>query len=180
MLQNRISTILVVLLGFAVVGLAGCAAPANREAMVVQKPVVTKKFAQTVSIDVNGGNETGSMDSSNISSADLKAAIESSIVQSSLFKSVIQGKGGDFELSVMVTKLAKPSFGFDMTVELETGWSLVRVSDKAVVLRKSVKSSHTATMSDAFAGVTRLRMAVEGAARDNIAQGLAAISELSL
>lgn len=36
------------------------------------------------------------------------------------------------------------------------------------------------TMSDTFAGVTRLRLAVEAAARDNIAQGLQAIAQLEL
>jgi hypothetical protein len=35
-------------------------------------------------------------------------------------------------------------------------------------------------MSDAFAAVTRLRLAVEAAARDNISQGLKAVSELDL
>jgi hypothetical protein len=35
-------------------------------------------------------------------------------------------------------------------------------------------------MGDAFAGVTRLRMAVEGAARENIANGLKEISSLNL
>jgi hypothetical protein len=45
---------------------------------------------------------------------------------------------------------------------------------------QSIKSSHTATMGQAFAGVTRLRLAVEGAARENIQLGLMAISRLQL
>jgi hypothetical protein len=57
---------------------------------------------------------------------------------------------------------------------------LIRASDKSVVWRKPITSTFTAGMGDAFAGVTRLRMAVEGAARANIAQGLKEISDLKL
>jgi hypothetical protein len=120
------------------------------------------------------------MDSSNIADADLKAAIEDAVVQNKLFKSIVQGAGGDYALSVRVTSLAKPIFGTTFTVEMETGWSLSRTADQSVVMRKSVKSSGTATMGDAFAAVTRLRLAVEAAARDNISQGLAAIAGLDL
>ena len=76
--------------------------------------------------------------------------------------------------------MSKPIFGMSFTVELETAWSLNKRSDNSVAMRKVIKSSHTATMSDAVAGVTRLRLAVEGAARANIAQGLKAISDLDL
>ena len=81
---------------------------------------------------------------------------------------------------MVITQLNKPTFGLSFTVEMEAGWSLTKVSDKSVVMRKAIKSSHTATMSDAAVGVTRLKMAVEGAARNNIAQGLQAIAELNL
>ena len=43
-----------------------------------------------------------------------------------------------------------------------------------------MKSSASKTMGDAFAFVTRLRLAVEAATRDNIGQGLKAIAELKL
>ena len=46
-------------------------------------------------------------------------------------------------------------------------------------MRKAILSSYTANMSDSFAGVTRLRLAVEGAARENIASGLKEISNLN-
>lgn len=169
-----------VLAGVAVIGLSGCATPANRESMAVQSLTVVKHHPYAVSVSTQGGSETGAMDSSNVSNEDLKAAIESSIAETKLFKSVIQGKGGEYELSVNVTQLSKPMFGTSFTVDLETGWSLVKVSDKSVAMRKVIKSSHTATMSDSFVGVTRLRMAVEGAAKKNIADGLAAIAALEL
>src|SRR5262249_5925848 len=148
--------------------------------MTAEPTAVIKKLPYSVFVETKGGQETGTMDSSNISNTDLKAAIESSIAKTSLFKSVVQGRNGDYELTVTVTQLTKPSFGASFTVTLETGWSLVKTSDKTVVMRQAVKSAHTAQMSDSFVGVTRLRMAVEGAVRKNISEGLQAISALPI
>jgi hypothetical protein len=159
---------------------AGCASPASRESMAPPAAVATKQLPFAVSVDARGGSETGVMDSSNISNADFKAAIESAIAQSRLFRSVVQGKGGDYDLTVTVISLSKPTFGASMTVDMEAGWMLTRGAEKSVVLRKTIKSTHTAAWNEAFAGVTRLRFAVEGAARSNITQGLQAIAALQL
>lgn len=161
----------------AVAGLTGCASTATREAMSVGAPA-TKSYPYSVSVQTRGGTETTAMTGSTISNEELKAAIESSIVDSKLFRSVVQGGDGDYELTVTVTQLTKPVFGASFTVDLETGWALAKGSDKTVVMRKGIKSSHTATLDDAVVGATRMRLAVEGAARKNIAQGLQAIAEI--
>jgi len=166
-----------ILIVTAVVGLTGCASTATREAMSVGTPA-TKSYPYSVSVQTRGGTETSATTGSTISNEELKAAVESSIMQSKLFKSVVQGGNGDYELTVIVTQLTKPVFGASFTVDLETGWSLIKASDKSVVMRKVVKSSHTATLDDAIVGATRMRMAVEGAARKSIAQGLQAIADL--
>ena len=74
----------------------------------------------------------------------------------------------------------QPSFGLTFTVKMEAGWQLKRVSDGSMVWQESIKSENTATTGDAFAAVTRLRLATEGAARKNIEQGLSRISALKL
>jgi hypothetical protein len=162
-----------------VVGLAACASAPNREAMSVGTPA-TKSHPYSVSVQTQGGSETGAMTGANISNEDLKAAIESSIVQSKLFKSVLQGKNGDYELTVTITQISKPVFGVSFTVDMEAGWALTKMSDKTVAMRKVIKSSHTATMGDAVVGATRMRLAIEGVARKNIEQGLQAIADLNL
>jgi hypothetical protein len=160
--------------------LVGCSSPANREAMTPQGIAISKHIPASLGVKTDGGSSTGAMDSSNVSDADLKAAIEAAVVQSKLFKSIIQGAGADYELSVRQISLAKPVFGATFTVEMETAWSLTKQSDGSVIMRKAIKSSGAATMGDALVAVTRLRMAVEAAARDNISQGLRAIAELNL
>jgi hypothetical protein len=160
--------------------LAGCAAPANREAMSPQDFTANKHFPYSLQVHSSGGAQTGAMDSSNIADADLKASIEDAVIRSKLFKSVVQGSGGDYELTVAVTSLTKPIFGGSFTVELETAWTLSKLADHSIVMQKAIQSTGTASMGDAFAGVTRLRMAVERAAQDGIRQGLTAIGKLPL
>lgn len=163
-----------------IISLTGCASPATRGAMIPQTLSTDQQHPFSVRIQTSGGSDTGAMDSSNISDVDLKAAIEDAVVRNKVFKSVVQGNDGDYELSVRVTSLTKPLFGFSFTVEMEAAWSLVKVSDRSVVMRRSIQSSGTATAGDSLVGVTRLRMAVEAAARENIGQGLQAVSATKL
>lgn len=148
--------------------------------MVPQTLGTTQTHPFSVRVQSTGGSDTGAMDSSNIADADLKSAIEDAVVRNKVFKSVVQGNEGDYELSVRVTSLTKPLIGFSFTVEMEAAWSLVKLSDRSVVMRKSVRSAGTATAGDSLVGVTRLRMAVEAAARENISQGLQAVSATKL
>jgi|GraSoiStandDraft_51_1057287.scaffolds.fasta_scaffold226889_2 hypothetical protein len=179
------STLRIRFAGLAIVAaalvLGGCAAPADKQAMTVSKTVVVaKKHPYAVGVAVRGGSETTTTTSSNIADADLKAAIEGSIRETQVFREVVQGRNGQYELAVNVVQLSKPSFGFSFTVDMEAGWTVTRVSDNQVVFRKAINSTYTASASDAFVGATRLRLAVEGAAKANIAQGLAAIGAVDL
>lgn len=169
-----------VVLIIAAATLAGCATPAHKENMSAVPAAAVRKLPYSVRVETRGGAETGALDSSNVSNADLKAALESSISTSGLFKSVVQGKDGEYELTVTVTQLEKPLFGGAFTVTLETGWSLVKSSDRSIAMRKAIRSSHTATFSESLMAVTRLRLALEGAVRNNIAEGLQAISALPI
>jgi ABC-type uncharacterized transport system auxiliary subunit len=157
--------------------LGGCATPATQQAMVGATPApITVQHPYTVNVRTSGGSETSAMGSSEISDADLKTAIESSIRQSKVFKDVVQGLPAQYQLNVTLTQLDKPMFGGSFTVTMETSWSLIRTSDNAVVWRESIKGAHTATMGDAFLGVKRLQLAVEGAARKSIERGIAGIA----
>jgi hypothetical protein len=148
---------------------SSCASPANPAAMEVSTPrVQLKKNDYSVNVSVTGGQETDALSSSNISNADLKAAIEASLTKSGAFQRIQAAPDAQYELTARIIELSKPSLGFSFTVELEIGWSLLRTRDKAVLIRKAIRSTHTTGMSESFAGVTRLRMAVEGAVRKNI------------
>lgn len=158
--------------------LAGCASPASRESMSLPSFVTKQQFNKTVNVLVSGGSDTGAMESTNVSDQEFQAAIEDAINKSKLFKEVVSSNP-DLNLEVNISSLSKPSFGFTFEVQMETGWVLSRKSDNSVLMKKSIKSTGKATTSDAIVAVTRIRMAVERAAQDNIAQGLNAIAALN-
>ena len=160
--------------------LSGCSTPATSKSMVVSTFSLQKVFPYSVSVNVLGGKETSAMDKSQISNEAFMQAIEDSLYKSGLFSKIIHGKNADYLLNVMIFNLAQPSFGFSFTVKMEAVWSLAHADSKKVLMRESVRSSFTATTGDAFAGVTRLRIATEGAAQENIRLGIKKLSQLNL
>ena len=160
--------------------LGGCATPTTHEAMVPTGFTAVKKHPQTVSVQVSGGKPTESTGKPQISDDTFAQALVQAIEQSQTFSKALQAPGGNYRLSVVIAGIEQPSFGLSFTVKMEAGWTLKRADTGATVWQESIQSEHTVSATEAFAGVTRLRMATEGAARNNIAKGLGKISELSL
>jgi hypothetical protein len=155
--------------------LGGCAAPMTHENMVPPTIATAKKHPGTVSIDVSGGASEGLK----VSNETLKKALTESITKSQAFSKVIEGSGGNYLLTVAISSLQQPMFGGAFTVKMEAGWTLKRASGQTV-WQESILSEHTATMGDSVVAVTRLRLATEGAARNNISAGLGKIGQLNL
>ena len=163
---------------FCVLLLGGCASQATHQGMIPEVMDAFKTNPHTVSVDVTGGKPTESTGTPQISDVEFKQALLDAINKSKLFSGVVEGNAGDYSLTVTLFNLEQPLLGFSFTVKMEAGWTLKRISDGVVVWQKSIKSEHTATVGDAFAAVTRLRLATEGAAKNNISQGLSEISKL--
>lgn len=169
MLKNKIFTM--VLMG-TIVLFSGCVPMASKEGSIAHNIPNLTTHQNTLAVSAHSGNE-------NITDEDFTKAIEQSIVENSLFTKVINGSGSDYLLEVAMISMEKPSFGVDFTVNMEAAWSLKDQSNK-IIMRKSIKSSHTATFGDAFAAQVRIRLAMEGAIRENIRLGLLDISTLKL
>jgi hypothetical protein len=161
--------------------MSGCASPAQSSAMVATPVGSVTKHVQSVSMNVTGGSETSAAMASQISSTDFAAALKQSIEQSGLFAKVEPNGGSDdYHLEVAIVRLQQPMFGLNMTVVIETNWTLTRQNDHYTVWQKAIVTSHTAKTGEAFAGVKRLRLANEGAARDNIHDALTQLAALTL
>ncbi|HEY9024226.1 MAG TPA: hypothetical protein VIP05_07990 [Burkholderiaceae bacterium] len=156
---------------------AGCASPSKPENMVPAAAIAGQHKAST-SVTVAGGKDTDSLGKSQISNDAFQQAIVQSIEKNKTFSSVVKGAGGDYQLSVTVVNMEQPSFGFSFTVKMEAAWSLKK-ADGTVVMQEIVKSEGTAGATEAFAGVERLRLANEYAARNNIAAALEKIGKLN-
>lgn len=168
-------------IALALLMLGGCtSAPTPAAMKAVRAPSVTvvKKAPGGVIVDTRGGTDTSTLGGIGISNADLKSAIDASLADAAIF----DDKGGSpnrYALTAVVANFVKPTFGASFTVDLEIGWTLIDTQTGTTMLRKPILSTHTATMSDAMAGVTRIRLAVEGAVRKNVEMAVQELARLN-
>jgi hypothetical protein len=159
---------------------SGCASPASHQMMIPTDFAPAKKHPETVSVEVKGGTSTDTMGKSQISNEEFAQALVESINNSQTFSKVIPGSGANYLLTAQIVSLEQPTFGLSFLVKMEVGWTLKRIDTGKTVWQESIQSEFTATTGDAFIGAKRLRLATEGAARNNISAGLAKISRLDL
>jgi len=177
--MNRVACLRFFAICTIVIGLEGCAS-FNKEEMVVFDYDSNNPHPYSLSIDVGAGNEKSDVGLIPVPRKDLLFAIEKSIRNGHVFESVVfSGEDGDYLLNVSVFSLEQPVMGFNMTVKIEAGWTLKK-ADGNVVWQKLIKSEYTLGVSDAFVGQTRLRMANDGAIRENIRQGMIQIAGLNI
>jgi hypothetical protein len=159
--------------------LTGCATGAKPEAMVAEKVAVAHQSNGDVSIMVSGGKATSSAGASQISDDAFAQALRDSITKSGLFRAV-SASGGRYKLTAFIGKVDQPMMGFSLTVNMEVSYTLVDTESNKTVWSKNIPSAYTAKVSDAFAGVERLRLANEGAAKANIQQAITEMGALQL
>jgi hypothetical protein len=165
---------------FAVAFVGGCASGAVSKNMVPKDMTVANIHPYSVLVKVAGGRETNAVGTSQISSPEFQDAIVESLRTYGVFKSVLTEGNTDYMLEAAILNLQQPQFGFNLTVTIETAWKLTNMRNGSTVMSENLVNSYTATVDDAFAASTRLRLANEGAARENIRESLKKISEKKL
>lgn len=148
--------------------LASCAATTTPSQMAAPSVQISGRTSERVFVFVSGG-EPGPL---KISDEGFAEALRSSIQSSGLFGGV--SDQGPYRLEAFIGTLSQPMMGFSMTVDMKVSYTLRKGG--STVWQRTIDSTHTATPGEAFVGVTRLRMATEGAARENIRQALQALS----
>jgi hypothetical protein len=150
--------------------LSGCATNAAPERMTASPPVnqklQNKSLANNITLrTVSGGHETNPLLTSQVDDEGFKQAIIASLKNSRLY-------GGDakYALDVNLLKLKQPFLGFDLTVTCQAHYLLQDETSNQIIFDKDLTTSYTATVSDAFVAIERLKMANEGAVRANIAE----------
>jgi len=159
--------------------LTGCATAAKPDAMVAEPVAISHTSSSEVSVVVSGGKTTSSMGASQVSDEAFAQALSESIAKSGLFKGVA-ASGARYKLTAFIGKVDQPMMGFSMTVKMEVSYTLIDTQSGKTVWSTNEASEHTAKASAAFAGVERLRLANEGAAKANIQQAITEIATLQL
>ena len=159
--------------------LVACASGAKPDSMVADRVEIAHKSSQDVSIAVSGGKETSSMGASQISDAAFAQALTQSIEKVGLFAKVSSGPAR-YTLTAFIGNVDQPMVGFSLTVKMEVSYTLKDAQSGMTLWTQNIASQHTATTGDAFAAVERLRLANEGAAKENIRQAIEAMAALNL
>ena len=179
----RNPTVWLILFAFCL--FVGCANPARPSAMIGREIPQVSNVHDPVIVVTLGGEKSGpstAMTSSLISlisNEDFSSALIQSLRKTGLFKSVTGSGGATFRLETTLEDLSQPEKGFSLTVNLKVDWRLIRISDNKVLWHEKIISTYTATVGDAFVAVKRIRLATEGAARQNIEKGLAKLAAVN-
>lgn len=151
----------------------GCAvSPSTPSAMTPDTIATAKQSPKTVSVAATGGKGVAT-------DAAMADALAASIEKNKTFSKVIKGAGADYQLTVTLMSLDLPPFGMSFTCKTEMAWSLKR-ADGGAMWQEVIKSEGTAGAGEAFVGTERAKMAIERSIKENIAQGLARISNQNL
>lgn len=134
----------------------------------------------SVVVRVEGGSETDpAFGTAEISASEFQEAPIAAIRETQVFSSIEDGPPADYRLTVSVVQ-SKWKGAFKIEGIVATRWQLIRLADGQMVHNEFVQNSAKATLGDAFVGNTRVRVAKERAARENIKSGLEKIAALRL
>ena len=149
--------------------LGACATPARTSAMVATAdntaPVNAGLQRAILLGGTFGGEETSPLWTSEIGNPEFKEALQQSLE----LRGLLASGAGQYKLEATIMDVDQPLIGFDATVKTTVHYVLTEVATNKIVDDRTIEASHTATVSDAFVGVERLRLANEGAAKNNIA-----------
>jgi hypothetical protein len=150
-----------------VLNLVGCATSATPQAMTV-KPgstaAVNPKLKGAVKLgEITGGKETNPMWTSQVDNSSFKKALQDSLAISGyLATDPAQAK---YAVSANLATLDQPLMGFTLDVKSNVAYQL---TGPGVSRAYPVNATGSATMSDAFAAVERLRISNERSVLENI------------
>ena len=162
----------------AILYLSGCASGAKMENMIYQggQKIYSDELNESLEVsNVSGGQKTNPAWTSEISSEAFSGAVKKSLLAQGLLSD-----NGRYKLTVKMLKVDQPIFGLDLEVTTHVQYTLLDSKENLTVFDETIIAPHTATFSDAFAAVKRLRLANEGSGKKNISVFLKKLSELKI
>ena len=162
--------------------LGGCATPAVSEAMIPETASVEKTHPYSINVEVTGGRATEPIGTPQIANDAFDEAITETLIKAKTFAKVQDSKAGNYELRVIIFNVQQPSSSSvgSAAVTIETGWTLTNRLTGQIVWQQALRSTYTASSNSDITFIGRLRKATEGAAKDNIKQGVTEIARLDL
>ena len=149
--------------------LAACASGARPNAMTVGAAPGTAisdrsplRYAVQVGA-VSGGSRTNPLWKSAVSDDDFRQALEQSLSLHAMLAGTPR-----YVLDAQLVSLERPLIEVQSTVTATVRYTLVAAADRSVAWSQTLTTSGTAKLGDALSGPERIRVATEGAMRENI------------
>jgi len=138
--------------------------------------LTTEYFEQTVTDALGSSGIFSSIDNSR--TADVKMPM---IGASGSFTGIKDSSGAQYLLKIRILEVDTPSFSVRMTVGMEAIWTLFYPAGDTELLRSKISSTYTGGFFEGgFSGANRVRVAMEGASRENIRIGIEMLAALGL
>jgi hypothetical protein len=198
-----------ILLLVAAGALAFCSTTAAAEMMAAEDPSVSGSSSVSTAGSIADEVRPGAVGlrvvgaSAGIKTDYFEQAITDALVASEIFSSIdnsqtaetvlpmIRAKGvfpgtvdidrTPYFLEARIVKLDTPSFSVSMTVGMNVIWTLYRTADKTELLHEKIYSTYTGGMFEGgIHGANRVRVASEGATRENVRIGVEMLTALDL
>lgn len=166
-MKHAIRIAAAVVAGALLLNLAGCATSATSQAMTI-KPGITaavnpKLKGQVAIAEVKGGKDTNPLWTSQVDAPGFKKALTDSLAIAGYLAP--EGTKARYQVSANLVSLDQPFGGFTMDVKSDVKYQL---TGGAAPRSIDVKATGSATVSDAFVGFERLRIANERSVMENI------------
>ena len=150
--------------------LAGCAAPATKESMIVRPtatstPIKAEQKGKFMVRNVGGGSVTNPMWTSQVSKEAFGAALKESLAIEGYTTDV--PAEGQYKIDADLVTLKQPLFGLTFDVVSTVNY---RVYKEGFEKLMPITATGTATTSDAFVAITRLKIANEKSLQQNITE----------
>ena len=178
----NLRSLLVPLLALSALFVGGCASDQSGGSTASGTSQAAAVHPESVAIKVTGGSDGTAVTASQVANASFTASLKKSLNHARTFGKVLPAGSADavFQLDVTITPLEPPAIGESMTATVETNWTLTRVSNGYVIWQKKISASHTTEAKEAFTGIERVQLAIEGAVQANIDDGISQLSSASL
>ncbi|MCP3917763.1 MAG: hypothetical protein GY711_19640 [bacterium] len=159
---------------------SGCSNLGTLE-MVPADIAVSRTHAGSVRIEAEGTGRSMGIGPRLVSSDELERALREGLVEAGIFQTVTDSaSSADYVLGVGIDSVEEPEMAIEMEAQVTMHWRLRREGDSSTLFERTLVSRHVADEMDADFVKERKNLALSGAIRKNLEQGLAAIAALEL
>lgn len=153
---------------------AGCAT-VSTSALVPNALSVERSVGGSVSIRASGSPKRAYLMPPLVSSEAIEDALVTAVEESELFDEIVSDSA-DRQLIVKVESIAEPEVGLDQTCTVTLEWRLTTGDESRTLWETRITTERTLDFLDEIDSEARAQLAIEGALRRNLREGLERLS----